>query len=39
MNNYRASGAGGYEMYKECKVVKRYGKDMFEILLEYTKSL
>lgn len=39
MNNYRASGAGGYEMYKECKVVKRYGKDMFEILLEYIKSL
>ena len=35
MNNYRASGAGGYEMYTHCNVIKRYGKDIFEILLEY----
>ena len=39
MNNYRASGAGGYDMYKGCRVVKRYGKDMFEILLEYISTM
>ncbi len=35
MNNYRASGAGGYEIYTHCKIVRQYGKDMFEVLLEY----
>ena len=35
MNNYRASGAGGYDMYRGCRVIRQYGKDMFEILLEY----
>ena len=35
MNNYRASGAGGYEMYTQGKMIKQYGKDMFEVLLEY----
>lgn len=35
MNNYRASGAGGYDMYRACRVVGRYRKDMFEILFEY----
>ncbi|MDO4437860.1 MAG: bifunctional UDP-sugar hydrolase/5'-nucleotidase [Eubacteriales bacterium] len=39
MNNYRASGAGGYEMYTEGKVIKQYGKDMFEVLLEYITNL
>lgn len=39
MNNYRASGAGGYDMYKECRVVKQYGKDMFEILLEHISKM
>ena len=35
MNNYRASGAGGYDMYRGCRVIRQYGKDMFEILLEH----
>ena len=35
MNNYRASGAGGYEMYTRCKRIRQYEKDMFEVLLEY----
>ena len=39
MNNYRASGAGGYDMYKGCRVVKQYGKDMFEILLEHISTM
>lgn len=35
MNNYRASGAGGYEMYVGCKIIKHFTKDIFETLLEY----
>ena len=31
----RASGAGGYEMYVGCKIIKHFTKDIFEILLEY----
>ncbi|MEQ2041765.1 bifunctional metallophosphatase/5'-nucleotidase [Mediterraneibacter gnavus] len=35
MNNYRASGAGGYKMYTQGKIIRQYGKDIFEVLLEY----
>ena len=38
MNNYRATGTGGYEFYKECKVVKEYGVDIQEVIIDYIKE-
>lgn len=35
MNNYRASGAGGYEFYAECEVVKEIQIEMTEIIINY----
>ena len=38
MNNYRASGAGGYECYENCKVVKEILIEMPEIIINYFKN-
>ena len=35
LNNYRASGAGEYPMYKECAIVKEINIEMVELLMEY----
>ena len=35
MNNYRASGAGGYEFFKDCRVVKEILAQMTEIIVDY----
>lgn len=35
MNNYRASGAGGYEFYTECKVVREIQTEMTEVIINY----
>ena len=35
MNNYRASGAGGYEFFTECPVVKEVQIEMTEIIIDY----
>lgn len=35
MNNYRASGAGGFEFYTECEVVKEIQVEMTEIIINY----
>ena len=35
MNNYRASGTGGYDMYKPCKVLKEIQTDMVELTINY----
>lgn len=35
INNYRASGAGGYPMYPNCKVVKEINIEMVELIMEY----
>lgn len=35
INNYRASGAGGYFMYKKCKRVKEINIEMTELILDY----
>jgi len=35
MLNYRATGAGGYEFYKECKVVKEILIDVQDIIVDY----
>lgn len=39
MNNYRATGAGGFDMYKDLKVIKNYDKETSEILLDYFRKL
>lgn len=38
MNNYRASGAGGYEFYTSCPVVKEIQIEMTEIIIDYFKK-
>lgn len=35
VNNYRASGAGGYDLYKECKVVREISVETVEMILNY----
>lgn len=35
MNNYRASGAGGYEFFKDCKIIKEIQIEMPEIIINY----
>lgn len=35
MNNYRASGAGGYEFYHECEVEKEILTEMPELIIDY----
>ena len=35
MNNYRASGAGGYDFFKDCKVIKEIQTEMTEIIINY----
>ena len=39
MNNYRATGAGGFDMYKNLRVIKNYYKEISEILLDYFRNL
>lgn len=38
MSDYRASGTGGYEVYKECTVLKRIGAEVPELALDYLKK-
>ena len=38
MNNYRSSGAGGYEFYENCKVIKEILVEMPEIIINYFKN-
>lgn len=35
MNNYRATGTGGYEFLTDCKVIKEYGEDTQELMINY----
>ena len=35
MNNYRSSGAGGYEFYENCPVIKEILIEMPEIIINY----
>ncbi|HWS31096.1 MAG TPA: bifunctional UDP-sugar hydrolase/5'-nucleotidase [Clostridia bacterium] len=37
VNNYRASGAGGYPMYPKCKVLREINTDMSDLILKYFK--
>lgn len=38
MNNYRASGAGGYEFFCDCPVVKEILTEMPELIINYFKK-
>ena len=38
MSDYRASGTGGYEVYKQCPVLERFGTDVPQLALEYLKN-
>ena len=35
LNNYRASGTGGYDMYRQCPVLKEINTEMTDLILEY----
>lgn len=35
LNNYRHTGTGGYEVYKECEVVREINMEMVELIMEY----
>lgn len=35
MNNYRATGVGGYEAYLQCKIIRQINVDVSELLLDY----
>lgn len=38
MNNYRASGAGGYDFFCDCEFVKEYTTEMPELIINYFKT-
>ena len=38
MNNYRATGAGGYEFYEDCKRVREILVEMPEVIINYFKN-
>lgn len=35
LNNYRHTGAGGYDVYKECPLVREVNVEMVELIMEY----
>lgn len=35
LNNYRFSGAGGYEVYNECECVKEINTEMVELIMDF----
>ena len=35
MSDYRASGTGGYDVYRECRIIKRIGTEVPQMALEY----
>ena len=38
-NSFRANGSGGYITYKECKIIKTYTEEIFEMILKYISEL
>lgn len=38
MNNYRASGTGGYEVFQHCKILQVINEDVQDLSIEYLKS-
>lgn len=37
-NSFRAQGSGGYNTYKETKIIKVYSEEIFEVILNYIKN-
>ncbi len=37
-SSYRATGTGGYPFYKDCKILREYGDDSQEIILNYIQT-
>lgn len=35
LNDYRASGTGGYDIYKHCPVIKTFKEDLQELIISY----
>ena len=35
LNNYRATGAGGYDVYRECEVVRELPTEIAELIIAY----
>ena len=38
LNNYRASGAGGYPLYAECPLLSEKSKEIAELIMDYISS-
>ena len=38
MNNYRSSGVGGYEFFRDCPIIKEIQIEMPEIIIDYFKK-
>ena len=38
MNNYRATGAGDFDMYPKCRVVREIQTDVSELILDYFRT-
>ncbi len=38
MNNYRSTGTGGYDAYKECERVKNQSTEIVEMIMDYISS-
>ena len=38
LNNYRASGAGGYECFRECKVLRTQPTEITDMIIEYVSA-
>lgn len=38
MNNYRASGTGGYEVYQRCRIVEVLSEDVQDLAIEYCRA-
>lgn len=35
LSDYRASGTGGYEVYRECRITKRIGTEVLQMAMDY----
>jgi 2',3'-cyclic-nucleotide 2'-phosphodiesterase/3'-nucleotidase len=38
MNNYRATGTGGYDAYKSCPVVREQPTEIVELIMDYIET-
>ena len=38
VNNYRATGAGGYPMYPKCRVIREENTEIAQLIVEYVEK-